>query len=109
LEPSTLKSSREFPPAIGVYSRPVASRWTIKREIGIGTVLQIAALLLSSLWFADRFQMKQEMMIEEIQSQREAIQRIETKLNRVEKYLSSKDSRYWQTVAELEKTEERQK
>ena len=108
MEPSTLKSARDFPPAIGVFSRPRPS-FTIKREIGVGTLLQIAAMLLSAIWFADRFTLKQEAMAEEIHTQSARIERIEGKLDRIEKYLSSKDSRYWQTVAELQKTNEGQK
>jgi len=100
LAPSTLSVPR---PAIA------SSRWTIKREIGIGTLLQIAGMLLSAVWFADRFSWKQEQMLDEIRASRSATQRLEEKVDRIEKYLSSKDSRYWQTVAELQKTEQGEK
>jgi sensor domain CHASE-containing protein len=68
----------------------------------VSTILQLVAMLLSALWFADRFSLKQETMLQEIQDQRARMERIESKLDRVEKYLSSKDPRYWQTVSELE-------
>lgn len=109
MEPSTLKSSRDFPPAIGVFSRPSRPRFTIKREIGLGTLLQIGAMLLSAVWFADRFEWKQEAMLQEIAHQQAQLDRIEARTERIEKYLSSKDSRYWQTVAQISKTDEVQK
>lgn len=79
--------------------------FTLKREISVSTLLQLTAMLLSALWFADRFEIRQETIVSEMRSIRAQIDRMEAREERIEKYLSSKDPHYWQTIAELSKTD----
>src|SRR5262249_16275167 len=87
----------------GLFSAmPRKSGFTINREISLGTIIHILALLLSTLWFADRFALRQEQLVKELRANSE-------KLERIEKYLSSKDPRYWQRVREFSNPREGEK
>jgi hypothetical protein len=67
----------------------------IKREITIGTIVQLGGLLLSGLWFAQRTSLKQEETLNELRI-------VHARVDRIEKYLSSKDSQYWEIIRRLD-------
>ena len=65
------------------------------RKITLGEWIQIAALVIGFAVQAVRAETKVGEMIDELH-------RIEYKFDRVEKYLSSKDVNYWETIRKLE-------
>lgn len=71
---------------------------TFKPEISVGTLLQIAMLIISGILFINRVsneaaasRTKQAEILQELRVDR-------ARWERVEKYLSSKDSNYWQII-----------
>jgi hypothetical protein len=67
-------------------------------KLSLGTILQIVMLLISGIYYVARVERNQAEMhntLEEVRSRQE----------RLEKYISSKDSHYWQAVGDL-RTEE---
>lgn len=68
---------------------------TIKREISIGTLLQLGGLLLSALWFAQRTTIKQDETLAELRV-------VHARVDRMEKYLSSKDPAYWEIIRRID-------
>ena len=64
---------------------------TFKREISIGTLIQLVTLVISGIWFLSRVSLKQEQILLEQRNDR-------ARWERVEKYLSSKDSHYWEII-----------
>lgn len=77
------------------------SSWTVRREISIGTLLQILAILISSLFYVARFEWRVDQLLEENKQMREELLRSSERAERIERYLSSKDPRYWQSQREF--------
>ncbi len=67
---------------------------TFKRELTIGTVVQLVGLAATAILFWDRIDSRQKQLIDEAEKSR-------LRLERVERYLSSKDSRYWEIIREM--------
>jgi hypothetical protein len=64
---------------------------TFKPEISIGTILQIAMLIVSGILFINRVSTKQTEILQELRTDH-------ARWERVEKYLSSRDSHYWEII-----------
>jgi hypothetical protein len=65
-----------------------------KSEISIGTIFQIVTLLVTLISFGVRIETKANTLIGEARA-------TEEKTDRIEKYLSMKDSHYWETAKKL--------
>ncbi|MHB8613961.1 MAG: hypothetical protein ACYDAL_16290 [Candidatus Dormibacteraceae bacterium] len=66
----------------------------IKSEISLGSLLQVAALLATFITFGVRMETKVNAAIADLRT-------MEEKTDRIEKYLSTKDSHYWETAKRL--------
>jgi hypothetical protein len=76
--------------------------FAIKREISLGVLLQLISFLISGIYFVARFEGRTEFLIENQARMAVAIEEIRVREERIEKYLSSKDAKYWQSVRDLE-------
>jgi hypothetical protein len=73
---------------------------TFKKEISWGAIVQIATFIISGVVFWDRVATQQKEIIDGMREDRQRIERIE-------KYLSSKDSHYWELIQKMSFEEER--
>ena len=84
---------------------PKKPAFSVEWKISIGTILQILGLLASGIYYVadqhDRAARVESNMIET----RTTLEEIRARQVRIEKYLSSKDAHYWQSVGDL-RTEE---
>jgi hypothetical protein len=76
--------------------------FTIKREISLGVLLQLLTFLVSGVYFVARFEGRMEFLIDNQAHISAALEEVRAREERIEKYLSTKDVRYWQTVKTLE-------
>lgn len=70
----------------------------ISRNLSIWTLVQIAAVLVTMTFFFA----KQDARLSEIERR---VTDAQTRTDRIEKYLSSRDSEYWQRVKHIEDSE----
>lgn len=100
MEPSTLSFSVQPRKERRGERRRVG--FSIKREISLGVLMQILIFLISGVYFVAGVEGRMEHLIESQARVEESVQEVRVRLDRIEKYLSSKDLKYWQAVKSLE-------
>jgi hypothetical protein len=76
--------------------------FTIKREMSLGTLIQILLLLVSGIFYVARVEVRTNEVLAEQQKILSGIELVSAHLDRIEKYLSSRDAHYWQTIKQFE-------
>jgi hypothetical protein len=85
-----------------MYTMPKKPVLTIKREISLGLLLQLLGFLISGAYFAARFEGRMDAVLENEGRIAATVDEIRAREERIEKYLSTRDPHYWQTVKTLE-------
>jgi hypothetical protein len=78
------------------------SMFSIKKEISLGTLVQVIGFLVSGVYYVARFEARADQAEQAQKEVRLIVEEIRAHEERVEKYLSSKDSHYWETVTRLQ-------
>ncbi len=80
---------------------PKKPAFAVEWKISLGAILQILGLVVSGIYYVANVEHNQA-------ETRRTLEEDHSRLERLEKYISSKDPHYWQAVGDL-RTEEQQK
>lgn len=78
------------------------TRERMRRRLSPGVLLQILLLLVSAIFYVARTEMVTREILRNQNEMMSKLEEVRVRSDHIEKYLSSRDPHYWQSIKELE-------